>query len=111
MGAARIRRGPAEAVPARRLAKTAPRRPSRSGTGAACTASSGAACRGSEPKYLLPKKDDLLFGHRPLFIPGPAHGEVFLVEGYVDALAAGRARLRRQSPSAAPTLASASWRN
>jgi DNA primase len=42
---------------------------------------------GSNPKYLLPSKDDLLLGYRPLFIPGAAHGEAFLVEGFVDALA------------------------
>jgi len=41
---------------------------------------------GSGHKYVLPTKDDLLLGYRPLFIPGSAHGEVFLVEGYVDAL-------------------------
>lgn len=40
-----------------------------------------------EPKYILPRTEDLACGHRPLFIPGPAHGDVFLVEGYVDALA------------------------
>jgi DNA primase len=40
-----------------------------------------------EPKYVLPKKEEFPYGHRPLFIPGGAGGEVFLVEGYVDALA------------------------
>jgi DNA primase len=36
-----------------------------------------------EPKYLNPE------GERPLFIPGPTKGEIFLVEGYIDALAVG----------------------
>ena len=42
-----------------------------------------------EPKYLLPKAEEFTEGHRPLFIPGgaPINGEIFLVEGYVDALA------------------------
>jgi DNA primase len=40
-----------------------------------------------EPKYELQKAEDLVRGYRPLFVPGPVHGEVFLVEGYVDALA------------------------
>ena len=40
-----------------------------------------------EPKYLLPAAEDLVDGHRPLFIPGPVGSEIFLVEGYIDALA------------------------
>ena len=40
-----------------------------------------------EPKYELQRAEELACGYRPLFIPGKAHGEVFLVEGYVDALA------------------------
>lgn len=39
------------------------------------------------PKYELQKAEDLVRGYKPLFVPGPARGEVFLVEGYVDALA------------------------
>jgi DNA primase len=39
-----------------------------------------------EPKYVLPRAEEFPEG-RPLFIPGRARGEVFLVEGYVDALA------------------------
>jgi Toprim-like len=40
-----------------------------------------------EPKYVLPKKEDLPAGYRPLFIPGRVREGMFLVEGYVDALA------------------------
>ncbi|PLS83099.1 MAG: hypothetical protein CYG60_22695, partial [Actinobacteria bacterium] len=40
-----------------------------------------------EPKYLLPKAEEFPEGHRPLFIPGPLKSEIFLVEGYIDALA------------------------
>jgi DNA primase len=40
-----------------------------------------------EPKYILPKKEELPSGHRPLFVPGTVKGETLLVEGYVDALA------------------------
>ena len=40
-----------------------------------------------EPKYVLPRAEDLLLGHRPLFVPGPVKGGMFLVEGYRDALA------------------------
>jgi DNA primase len=40
-----------------------------------------------EPKYLLPRAEDLLIGYRPLFIPGPVRSGMFLVEGYRDALA------------------------
>jgi DNA primase len=40
-----------------------------------------------EPKYELQKAEDLVRGYKPLFVPGPVRGEVFLVEGYVDALA------------------------
>lgn len=42
---------------------------------------------GAEHKYLLPKKDHLLLGHRPLFVPGPVRSGMIVVEGYVDALA------------------------
>jgi DNA primase len=41
----------------------------------------------AERKYLLPKKDDLLLGHRPLFVPGRVASGMIVVEGYVDALA------------------------
>jgi DNA primase len=34
-----------------------------------------------EPKYSLPAAEDLVDGHRPLFIPGPVGIEIFLVEG------------------------------
>jgi DNA primase len=40
-----------------------------------------------EPKYMLPKKEQFPKGYRPLFIPGHAKEGMFLVEGYVDALA------------------------
>jgi DNA primase len=40
-----------------------------------------------EPKYKLQKAEKFVRGYRPLFIPGPVYDEVFLVEGYVDALA------------------------
>jgi DNA primase len=40
-----------------------------------------------EPKYVLPKKEDFPAGYRPLFIPGRVREGMFLVEGYVDALA------------------------
>jgi DNA primase len=46
-----------------------------------------------EPKYILPKKEEFPEGYRPLFIPGGARGAVFLVEGYVDALAAAASGL------------------
>jgi len=39
------------------------------------------------PKYRLPKAEEFVTGHRPLFVPGPLRGRNFLVEGYVDALA------------------------
>jgi DNA primase len=38
-------------------------------------------------KYLLPNKELFPLGYRPLFIPGRVHEGMFLVEGYVDALA------------------------
>jgi DNA primase len=38
-------------------------------------------------KYLLPNKEQFPLGHRPLFIPGRVREGMFLVEGYVDALA------------------------
>jgi DNA primase len=40
-----------------------------------------------EPKYILPKKEDLPAGYRPLFVPGRVREGMFVVEGYVDALA------------------------
>jgi DNA primase len=40
-----------------------------------------------EPKYVLPKKEDLPAGYRPLFVPCRVREGMFLVEGYVDALA------------------------
>ena len=40
-----------------------------------------------EPKYVLPKKEDLPAGYRPLFVPGRVREGMFVVEGYVDALA------------------------
>lgn len=40
-----------------------------------------------EPKYVLPKKEDLPAGYRPLFVPDRVREGMFLVEGYVDALA------------------------
>jgi DNA primase len=40
-----------------------------------------------EPKYKLQNAEKFVRGYRPLFIPGSAFGDVFLVEGYVDALA------------------------
>jgi DNA primase len=40
-----------------------------------------------EPKYILPKAEEFPGGYRPLFIPGPLGREIFLVEGYIDALA------------------------
>jgi DNA primase len=40
-----------------------------------------------EPKYLLPRAEDLLLGHRPLFVPGSVREGMMLAEGYVDALA------------------------
>jgi hypothetical protein len=40
-----------------------------------------------EPRYILPKAEEFPGGYRPLFIPGPLGREIFLVEGYIDALA------------------------
>ena len=40
-----------------------------------------------EPKYELQKAEDLVRGYKPLFVPGPVRGGMFLVEGYIDALA------------------------
>jgi DNA primase len=40
-----------------------------------------------EPKYILPKAEEFPGGYRPLFIPGPLGREIFVVEGYIDALA------------------------
>jgi DNA primase len=39
-----------------------------------------------EPKYLYPRTEEFPGGHRPLFVPGAVLGDVFLVEGIVDAL-------------------------
>ena len=36
---------------------------------------------------MLPEKEELALGHRPLFMPGRVREGMFLVEGYVDALA------------------------
>ena len=36
---------------------------------------------------MLPEKEKLALGHRPLFIPERVREAMFLVEGYVDALA------------------------
>lgn len=41
----------------------------------------------SDPKYVLPKAEEFPEGHKPLFVPGPLKREIFIVEGYVDALA------------------------
>lgn len=49
---------------------------------------------GGPNKYLLPKKEEFPEGYRPLFVPGAARGEVFLVEGYIDALSATALGLR-----------------
>jgi DNA primase len=38
-------------------------------------------------KYVLPPAEELPGGYKPLFIPAPVMNQVFLVEGYVDALA------------------------
>src|SRR5215204_3133240 len=40
-----------------------------------------------EPRYILPKAEEFPGGYRPLFVPGPLGREIFLVEGYIDALA------------------------
>jgi DNA primase len=40
-----------------------------------------------EPKYILPKKEDFPLGYRPLFVPSAVKDGMFVVEGYVDALA------------------------
>ena len=40
-----------------------------------------------EPKYRYPSAEEFVDGYRPLFIPGSLGGEVFLVEGIIDALA------------------------
>jgi DNA primase len=40
-----------------------------------------------EPKYMVPEKEKLALGHRPLFIPSRTRRGMFVVEGYVDALA------------------------
>ena len=40
-----------------------------------------------EPKYILPSSKELPEGYKPLFIPGSLGCEIFLVEGFIDALA------------------------
>jgi DNA primase len=40
-----------------------------------------------DPKYVLPKKEGFSAGHRPLFMPGRVREGMFVVEGYIDALA------------------------
>jgi DNA primase len=40
-----------------------------------------------KPKYVYPTREEFAGGHRPLFIPGPLRGDVYLVEGILDALA------------------------
>src|SRR5829696_85720 len=40
-----------------------------------------------EPRYVLPKAEEFPGGYRPLFLPGTLGREIFLVEGYIDALA------------------------
>jgi DNA primase len=40
-----------------------------------------------EPKYLVTESGHFPGGHKPLFIPAPLKAEIFLVEGYIDALA------------------------
>lgn len=40
-----------------------------------------------QPKYELPRAESFVRGYRPLFVTGPVRAGVFLVEGYVDALA------------------------
>jgi DNA primase len=40
-----------------------------------------------DDKYLLPRKEKFPLGYRPLFVPSAVKGGMFLVEGYVDALA------------------------
>jgi DNA primase len=40
-----------------------------------------------EPKYRYPSAEEFVDGYRPLFVPGFLRGEVFLVEGIIDALA------------------------
>lgn len=47
---------------------------------------------GKPDKYLYPTTDEFVAGYRPLFIPGPLRGDVFLVEGIVDALAVAALR-------------------
>jgi DNA primase len=42
-----------------------------------------------EPRYILPPVEEFPEGYKPLFIPGPMKEEIFLVEGYIDALAVG----------------------
>jgi DNA primase len=38
-------------------------------------------------KYVLPPADELPGGYKPLFIAAPLRNQIFLVEGYIDALA------------------------
>jgi DNA primase len=53
-----------------------------------------------EPRYILPKAEEFPGGYRPLFIPGPVDREVFLVEGYIDALATTRAARKQPARGA-----------
>jgi DNA primase len=38
-------------------------------------------------KYVVPNREQFPLGYRPLFVPGRVREEMFVVEGYVDALA------------------------
>jgi DNA primase len=40
-----------------------------------------------EPRYIRASSEELPDGYKPLFIPGPLGCELFLVEGFIDALA------------------------
>src|SRR5829696_4363766 len=40
-----------------------------------------------EPKYVYPKTEEFASGYRPLFVPATLNGDVYLVEGILDALA------------------------
>jgi DNA primase len=71
----------------------------RAGTGAVIPFSgSGGRIQGlirrkleGEPRYFLPKAEEFVGGYRPLFIPSSPGGNIFLVEGYIDALAVAAA--------------------
>lgn len=47
-----------------------------------------------EPKYLVPPAEEYPEGHKPLFIVGPHGGDIYLVEGFLDALAPAALGLR-----------------